>query len=131
MFRYQTCSHTWLILPVVQDPKCQLILKTLVRDIENIFIIWIPLHCKSSITNPDAVPGKEGAIQPGLATHPCQYLAGLDWVPPLIVPTWVILGCQTTCGPVAAVEPVLQVNLGLTNQVIRAKEVPVKNLNVQ
>ena len=38
-------------------------------------------------------------------------------------------GGDSASGPVPAVKPVLQINLGLSYEVVRAQEVPVQNLN--
>ena len=79
----------------------------------------------------DLVPGVVGSLHLAVPAELGQDLRGLHGVPPLVVAAGVVLGRQPAGGPVSAVEPVLQVYLGLPYQVVRAKQVPVKHLQGQ
>ena len=60
-----------------------------------------------------------------------QQLNWLHGIAPLVVSAGVVAGGDAAGGPVPAVEPVLQVDLGLANQVVRTEQVPVQHLHRQ
>ena len=88
-----------------------------------------PLHGEDLVPDPDAVsPDKVGSVHPGLTAQPRQHLTRPHRVSPLIVTAGVILDRETACRPVPRIESVLEINLGLANEVIRTQEIPVINL---
>ena len=71
------------------------------------------------------------SLQPRLLAQLGQDLGWLHGVAPLIVAARVILGRQPARCPVPRVEPVLQVQLRLPDQVVTAEQVPVVDLHRQ
>ena len=70
------------------------------------------------VSHPDHAVGKVRPVDFPLFAELDQQLDWLHGVAPLVVSARVVTGSDAASGPVPAVEPVLQVDLGLANQVV-------------